>query len=214
MKDNNVYYRMFLWLFVGLLITFISGYSLSLNKELLYSILVIGLIPIIIIEILIAIFMGLRIKKMNPITAKICYIIYSVTTGITFGTIFLEYKLLSIMSIFLVSAIMFALLAIYGYTTKKDLTKFSTILVVALISMIVVSILNLLVFKSTTLELLLSILSIFIFLGYIAYDMRNIKYLMNSLGEEKASIYGAFQLYLDFINLFIRLIELFGKNKD
>ena len=214
MKDNNVYYRMFLWLFVGLLITFISGYSLSLNKELLYSILVIGLIPIIIIEIVIAIFMGLRIKKMNPITAKICYIIYSVTTGITFGTIFLEYKLLSIMSIFLVSAIMFALLAIYGYTTKKDLTKFSTILVVALISMIVVSILNLLVFKSTTLELLLSILSIFIFLGYIAYDMRNIKYLMNSLGEEKASIYGAFQLYLDFINLFIRLIELFGKNKD
>ncbi len=214
MKENNVYYRMFLWLFVGLLITFISGYSLSLNKELLYSILRIGLIPIIVIEILIAIFMGFRIKKMNPIVAKICYIIYSITTGITFGTIFLEYKLVSIMSIFLVSAVMFALLAIYGYTTKKDLTKFSTMLLVALISVIIVSILNILVFKSTTLELLLSVLSIFIFLGYIAYDMRNIKYLMDSLGEEKASIYGAFQLYLDFINLFIRLLELFGKNKD
>lgn len=214
MKENNVYYRMFLWLFVGLFITFVSGYSLSLNIDLLYSILGIGLIPIVVIELLIAIIMGFRIKKMNPITAKICYIIYSITTGITFGTIFLEYKLSSIMSIFLVSALMFGLLALYGYTTKKDLTKFSTILVVALISTLIVSILNLLVFRSTTLELLLSVVSILIFLGYIAFDMKNIRYLMDGLGEEKAAIYGAFQLYLDFINLFIRLLELFGKNKD
>ncbi len=214
MKENNLYYRMFTWLFVGLLITFISGYSLSLNETLLYNILSVGLIPIIIIELLIAVFMGFRIKKMSPIVTKICYIIYSITTGITFGTIFIEYKLTSIMSIFLISAVMFGLLALYGYTTKKDLMKLTNILLVALISTIIVSILNIFVFKSSSLEILLSIVGILIFLGYIAYDVKSVKYLMSSIGEEKAAVYGAFQLYLDFINLFIRLIELFGKNKD
>ena len=214
MKENNIYYRMFTWLAVGLLITFVSGYSLSLNKELLYNILSIGLIPIIVIELLIAVLMGFRIRKMSPITTKLCYIIYSITTGITFGTIFVEYKLTSIVFLFLISALLFGLLSLYGYITKKDLTKFSTILVVGLISIIIISFLNILIFKSSSLEILLSIISIILFLGFIAYDMHNIKYLVNSIDEDKASVYGAFQLYLDFINLFIRLIELFGKNKD
>lgn len=214
MKENNVYYKMFTWLAVGLLITFISGYSLSLNKELLYNVLAIGMIPIVVIELLIAVFMGFRIKKMSPLTTRICYIVYSITTGITFGVIFLEYKLTSIIVIFLTTAILFGLLSLYGYITKKDLTKLSTILVVGLISIILVSILNILVFKSSSLEIMLSILSIIIFLGFIAYDMHNVKYLVNTIDEDKAAVYGAFQLYLDFINLFIRLLELFGKNKD
>lgn len=214
MRENNIYYRMFTWLAVGLLITFVSGYSLSLNKELLYSVLGIGIIPIIIIELVIAIFMGTRIKKMNPITTKICYIVYSITTGITFGVIFLEYKLSSIILIFLTTAILFGLLSIYGYVTKKDLTKISTILLVGLISIVIVSLLNVFIFRSSSLEILLSILSIIIFLGFIAYDVNNVKYLMNTIDEDKAAVYGAFQLYLDFINLFIRLLELFGKNKD
>lgn len=214
MKENNVYYRMFTWLAVGLLITFVSGYSLSLNEDLLYSVLKVGTIPIIIIELFIAIFLGIRIKKMNPITTKICYIVYSITTGITFGVIFLEYKLASIILIFLTTAVLFGILSLYGYITKRDLTKLSTILVVGLISILIVSILNIFIFRSSSLEVILSILSIIIFLGFIAYDMHNVRYLMNTIDEEKAAVYGAFQLYLDFINLFIRLLELFGKNKD
>ena len=88
------------------------------------------------------------------------------------------------------------------------------LLFIALISALIVSVLNLFIFKSSQLEFGLSILFIFIFLGYIAYDMNSVKYLMNTIGEEKAAVYGAFQLYLDFINIFIRLIELFGKNND
>lgn len=214
MENNNIYNRMFTWLFLGLFTTFISGYSLSLNQELLYTIASVGLIPIIALELIIAVLMGFRIKKMSPLTAKICYIIYSIITGFTFGFIFIEYKLTSIISIFLASAITFGLLALYGYKTKKDLTKFSTILAVSLISMVIISILNLLIFRSTGLELILSVFGVLIFLGYIAYDMKSVKYLMNGIGQEKAAVYGAFQLYLDFINLFIRLIELFGKKKD
>lgn len=214
MEQNKIYSKMFTWLFVGLMITFISGYSLSLNLNLLYSVLSLGIIPIIVIELAIAFIMGLRIKKMNPITTKICYIIYCITTGITFASIFIAYDMLSIMSIFLVTAILFGIFAIIGHTTKLDLTKFATILFVALISIIIVSILNIFIFKSSQLELVLSIIGILIFLGYIVYDINTVKYLMDSIGEEKAAVYGAFQLYLDFINLFIRLLELFGKSDN
>lgn len=214
MLDNKVYSRMFTWLFAGLMITFVSGYCLSLNETLLYNILSIGIIPIIVVELIIAVIMGFRIQKMKPITTKICYILYSITTGITFSTIFLTYKMTSIMFIFLVTAVIFGICAIIGYTAKIDFTKISSILFVALLSSVIVSLLNIFVFKSSQLEFWLSIICILIFLGYIAYDINSVKYLMNSVGEEKAAVYGAFQLYLDFINIFIRLLEILGKSDD
>ena len=122
MENNKIYSKVFMWLFVGLTITFIGGYALSLNSELCYQVLKIGIIPIIVAELLIAILMGFRIQKMNPITAKICYIIFSITTGITFSTIFLEYKIQSIMFVFLITAFVFAVLAVVGFITKKDMT--------------------------------------------------------------------------------------------
>lgn len=214
MELSKMYSKMFMWLFVGLMTTFISGYCLSLNEVLLNNILAVGIIPMIIIELGIAIFMGIRIKKMSPLTTKLCYLVYSLITGITFSTIFIVYEISSVMMIFLVTSILFGLLAIIGYTTKKDLTKISTLLFIALIGTVLVSLLNALVFKSTQLELGLSILCLLIFLGYIAYDIHSVKYLMNSIGEEKAAVYGAFQLYIDFINVFIRLLEFFGKSRD
>lgn len=213
MEENRIYSRMFTWMFVGLMITFLSGYCLSMNEVLLYNILSIGIIPIIIIELAIAVIMGFRIQKMNPLTTKICYIIYCITTGITFSTIFLTYEMGSIMLIFLITSILFGIMALIGYKTKIDLTKFSTILFVALLSIIIVSIINIFI-GSSTLEIGLSILGILIFLGYTAYDMNTVKPLVTTIGEEKAAVYGAFQLYLDFINLFIRLLELLGKRDD
>ena len=145
---------------------------------------------------------------------KLCYLVYSTTTGITFSSIFLYYEMTSIITVFLVTAVLFGLLAFYGYTTKKDITKIGTILFVALLASVIVSLLNIFIFKSSGVELGLSILVIVIFLGYVAYDMHNIKYLVNAMDEDKAAVYGAFQLYLDFINIFIRLLELFGNKKD
>lgn len=211
--ENKSYAKMFLWLFIGLLITFVGGYSLSLNEVLLSNILMVGYIPIIIIELLIAILLGVRIQKMKPITTKICYIIFSITTGITFSIIFLKFELASIMSIFLVCSILFAILAFIGYTTKKDITKLGTILFVSLIGVILLGIVNIFL-HSSMLELGLSVLGLLIFMGYVVYDMKNVKLLIDSIGDEKAAVYGAFQLYLDFINMFIRLLELFGKKKN
>lgn len=212
--ENRIYSKMFNWLFIGLLITFISGYSLSLNETLLMNILSIGVFPIIIVELIIAFAMGFFIKKLSPLMTKIFYIIYSIITGVAFGTIFLAYRMDSIISIFLVAALLFGLLAFYGYKTKKDITKIGTLLFVALLASLIVSVLNVFIFKSSGLEFGLSLLIIIVFLGYVAYDMNNIKYFVNELDEDKAAVYGAFQLYLDFINIFIRLLELFGKRND
>lgn len=213
-QQNEVYPKLFTWLFIGLLITFASGYILSANPTMAVNVLSIGFIPIAVIELVIALVMGIRIRKMNPITTKICYIIYCITTGMTFSSLFLYYQLTSLLSIFLITAVIFAVLAIYGYKTKKDLSKFGTILLIVLIVTIILSILNYFIFKTPAMDILLTIVGIFIFAGYIAYDMGNVKWLLNEVGEEKAAVYGAFQLYLDFINLFVRLLELFGKKDD
>ena len=211
MDNNSLYAKMFSWLFIGLLVTFATGYGLSLNQELMVKVLTIGIIPIIIAEVLIAIFLGVRIAKMNPITTKILYIIFSIITGITFSAIFVTYKVSSIIFIFLLTALIFGILAFYGFITKRDLTKLGAILFVSLIVMIIASLLNVFLLKSSSLDLGLTLLGILVFTLYIAYDVNRVKMLLETVGEEKAAVYGAFQLYLDFINLFIRLLQLFGK---
>ena len=213
-ENTQVYPKMFTWLFIGLLITFASGYALTLNEQLMIEVLAIGFLPIVIIEIVIALVLGIRLAKMHPLTMKILYVIYSILTGVTFSVIFVAFEVSSLISIFIITAIIFALLAFYGYTTKRDLTKIGTIALIALLAIIIAGILNIFIFKSTMFDTVLTMLGVLIFIAYIAYDVNKVKQLMLAIGEEKAAVYGAFQLYLDFINLFIRLLELFGKRRD
>lgn len=213
-ENTQVYPKMFTWLFIGLLITFASGYALTLNEQLMIQVLAPGILPIAIIEIVIALVLGIRLAKMHPLTMKILYVIYSILTGVTFSVIFVAFEVSSLISIFIITAIIFALLAFYGYTTKRDLTKIGTIALIALLGIIIGGILNIFIFKSTMFDTVLTMLGVLIFIAYIAYDVNKVKQLMLAIGEEKAAVYGAFQLYLDFINLFIRLLELFGKRRD
>lgn len=213
-ENTQVYPKMFTWLFIGLLITFASGYALTLNEQLMIQVLAIGILPIAIIEIVIALVLGIRLAKMHPLTMKILYVIYSILTGVTFSVIFVAFEVSSLISIFIITAIIFALLAFYGYTTKRDLTKIGPIALIALLAIIIAGILNIFIFKSTMFDTALTIIGVLIFIAYIAYDVNKVKQLMLAIGEEKAAVYGAFQLYLDFINLFIRLLELFGKRRD
>lgn len=213
-ERNELYPKMFTWLFVGLLITFASGYALSMNTNMMLKLVSFGALPIAIIEIGIALFLSIRLPKMNPMTAKILYIVYSVLTGITFSTIFVVFEISSLISIFIIAAIIFGLLALYGYTTKRDLTNIGTIAFIGLLGIIIGSLLNMFIFKSASVDMGLSIIGVLVFVGYIAYDVNKLKDLGSYVGEEKAAVYGAFQLYLDFINLFIRLLELFGKREN
>lgn len=213
-ENTELYPKMFTWLFIGLLITFATGYALSMNINMMLNILAIGVLPIAIVEIVIAIILAARIQKMNPLTTKILYIGYCILTGLTFSSIFVYFEMASLISIFIITAIIFALLALYGYTTKRDLTKLGTIIFIGLIGILIGSLLNMFIFKSAMMDTGIAIIGVLIFVGYIAYDVNKIKYMVAYVGEEKAAVYGAFQLYLDFINLFIRLLQLFGKRND
>lgn len=208
------YSKIFTWLFVGLIVTFLTGYTLSLTPDAAIR-LISGssYIIIAIVEIVIAIFFSARLHKMSKTTATICYILYSFLTGITFGSIFLAFEISSIMMVFLVTAIVFILFALIGSKIKKNLSRISMWLLMSLIAIIIAGIVNIFV-KSATMDLVITIISVIVFIGYIMFDMQNAEAIINSVGEEKGAIYGAFQLYLDFINLFINLLRLLGKFND
>ena len=117
------------------------------------------------------------------------------------------------MLVFLVTAILFLIFAIIGKTTKVDLTKISTILLMALLGVIVCTIINIFL-QNSTFDMILSGISVLIFLGFIAYDIQKIKRLDGWVNEENLAVIGAFELYLDFINIFLDLLNLFGNSKD
>lgn len=213
MNKNELYPKVFTWLFVGLLVTFLTGYCLSINEEMVYNL--VSTVPywlLIVIELGVAIFFSVRISKMSKITASICYLIYSFITGITFSTIFIVYNLSSIMFVFLVTAITFLIFAIIGYTTKKDVSGWGSFLMMALLAVIVTSIVNIFI-KSNTMDLIITLISVVIFLGYVIYDMKNVERLA-LVNSEAGPIYGAFQLYLDFINIFVDLLKLLGNSDN
>ena len=220
MLDNKVYSKVFMWLFVGLLITFGVGYGLQAllqtNAELMSKFVNNTTLWIFIIaELVIAFVLSLGIKKLNPAVAKILYIIYSIISGVSFAGIFMVFKMSSIIIVFLVTAVIFGLFAFIGSKLNINLAKFGTYLFIALIGIIIISIINVFI-GSDALTLGISIASILIFTLYIGYDIKIIKALGEDpdINEENLAIYGAFQLYLDFINIFIRLLQLFGDLKD
>ena len=214
MKDNLIS-KTFLWMCFGLLITFITGYFVAHNEVMLENIYGgWGYWIFVIVELLLVIVLSARIMRMKPATAKVCFLLYSFVSGLTFASIFVYYAIDSIMIIFLVAAIIFAVMAIIGYTTNVDLTRIGTYLFFALVAVLVVALINIFI-GSSTLAMIISIVCVLIFIGITAYDVQKIKVLENSgLPKENLAIYGALDLYLDFINLFIHLLSIFGKSRD
>ena len=214
--NNKLLTPVFGWMVVGLLISFGTGVLVSHNENILINVLSgPGLFLILIMEILIVLFLSFRITKMSPAVAKASFILYSFVNGLFFSTYFVEFEVASLIFIFLVTAIVFAIFAFIGAVTKIDLERLSTYLFMGLIGIIICGIINIFV-GSSTFDFVLSIIGIIIFIGYTAYD---VKVIMNTekfalIPEDNLAIYGALQLYLDFINLFIRLVQIFAKNSD
>lgn len=215
MGDNKLLSKSFLWMCIGLLVTFVTGFGISMNERMLENIFGgSGFWILIILEFVLVIVLSARVMKMNPTTAKICFILYSFVSGLTFSSIFVVYELTSIMMIFLVSAIIFGIMAFIGYTTKVDLSRVGFYLLMALLGVILVSIINIFL-GNGTLEIIICIICLLLFIGITAYDVQKIRALESTgLPEDNLAIYGALELYLDFINIFLQILELFAKNKD
>lgn len=174
-------------------------------------------IGLIILEFILVAYLVGWIMKMTAYTATFIFILYSMLNGFTLSIIFLVYTADSIASTFFITAGTFAIMSIYGYFTKSDLTRLGNLLLMGLIGLIMGSLINIF-YQNETLYWITTYAGIVIFIGLIAYDTQKIKNL-NIIGNEgteedkKEAIIGALTLYLDFINLFLKLLRLFGRKK-
>ena len=162
--------------------------------------------------------MSFGFSKLSAPVLILLFVVYSALTGISFGCILIQFTSSTVLACFLSAAAMFGIMAFMGYTTKQDLTKFGRILFMGLIGIIVASLINLFMGNST-LDYLISFIGVMIFTGLTAYDVQKLKNIgagiqyadVPASDVKKVSILGALNLYLDFINLFLFLLRLFGR---
>jgi len=208
--------KVFGWMFVGLLVTAGTSYLVLTNQKLLMALVsnIFLVFGIFIGELVLVSILSARITRLSYGTALALFLGYAVLNGVTFSTILLVYTGSLVVTAFFIAAVSFGIMCIYGYITKADLTRFTTILTMGLIGIIVLSLINIFL-PISRLDWFISILSLVIFLGLTAYDMQKLKSfyfgtegdisLRNNLG-----ILGALALYLDFINLFLTILRIFG----
>lgn len=215
MEGNNIFSKVFLWMFIGLALTFGVAYYVSTNDNMIYNLFSgYKYLFIWIVEVVVVIVLSARINKLSTMSARILFLLYSGITGLTLSSVFIIYDIMSIVYVFLITAILFLAFGLIGYFTKLDLTKISTYLIMLLFGIIVASLINVFI-GSETFDLALCIVGLVVFLAYVAYDIQVIKRRLYGIeNEDNLVIIGALQLYLDFINIFLRLLQLFGKSRD
>ena len=210
---RSVYGKMTL----GLLVTALTSW-LMLGSEQMLSLVFSSpfvFFGLALVELGLVFYLSARIQKLNPATATAMFYLYSVLNGITLTPIFFMYTAESIVSTFFITAATFGAMTVFGYVTKQDLSKFGAILVMALIGLIVCSIVNIFL-KSSSLQWIISLAGVAIFVGLTAWDTQKIKRMAEGVyGDDvsRLSTMGALSLYLDFVNLFIYLLRIFGRER-
>ena len=213
--EENVLPKTFFWMFLGLLGTAIVSFY-TYSSGLFETILIEGYFNfLLILEIVVVLLFSFLFRKLSPTLVGILYFIYAAINGVSLATIFYVFELNSIILLFIVSSLLFGAFAYYGYKTKKDLSNWRTLLFGTLIAGLIISLLNLF-FKNSMLDIIIDWVILFVFFGITAYDMNKIKQLslIDTIDQDKIHIYGAMELYLDFINIFLRILSLFGKRRD
>lgn len=209
--------KVYVWMTLALAITGLTAYGVATSPGILQTIYGNSAVlwGIAIAELILVITVSSAINRLSLPVATLLFIIYSVLNGTLFSSIFLVYTASSISTVFFITAGTFAAMALVGYTTKTDLSSMGKILLMALIGMIIATIVNLFV-KSTGLDLIISYIGVLVFVGLTAYDSQKIKQMLLQApdageGAQKVALLGALSLYLDFINLFLYLLRIFGR---
>ena len=205
------------WMAMALVITALTAYYVARSPQLIQLIFTNQpvLWALIIGEFGLVLGLSAAINRLSLTTATIMFVVYSVVNGATLSSIFFIYTMSSITSVFLITAGTFAVMAVYGYFTKTDLSSIGKLLFMALIGLIIATIVNIFL-KSSGLEMILNYVGVLIFVGLTAYDLQKIKEMMLTApdageGMQKLALVGALSLYLDFINLFLYLLRIFGR---
>ena len=210
---RKVYVKMFL----GLLVTALTSFLVMSNETVLITLLQNRalLIGLCVGELALVFALSMAINKLSPAVATLLFYAYAVLNGVTLTPIFLVYTASSIGLTFMVTAGVFLAMSIYGYTTKADLTKFGTYMVMALIGLIVCSIINIF-WANSVMDWIISFAGVIIFIGLTAWDTQKIKQMAQETDEANAgklATMGALSLYLDFINLFLYLLRFLGNRE-
>jgi hypothetical protein len=211
--------KVYVWMTLALAITGFTAYGVATSPGILQAIYTNRILfwGLIIAEFALVFGVTAAINKLSLTTATLMFILYSVINGALLSYIFLAYTASSVAVVFFITAGTFGAMALIGYTTKADLSSMGKILFMALIGMIIATVVNLFV-KSDGLTTILSYVGVLIFVGLTAYDTQKIKNMLleapdASEAAQKMALLGALTLYLDFINLFIYLLRIFGKRE-
>lgn len=211
--------KVYLWMFAGLLLTTVVAFITSTNETILSFVfgtpfVMLGLFAV---EIALVIAISAAIMKLSPAKALALFFLYAALNGVTMAVIFLAYTGGTVIMAFGTTATLFGIMSIVGYTTKSDLTKWGPILLMGLVGLIIASVANMFL-ASSTLDWIITYAGILLFLALIVYDTKYIKTMTAQLAAvgdsqmvSRIGVLGALKLYLDFINLFLFILRLFGR---
>lgn len=212
--------KVYTWMTLALVLTGLTAYGVATSPGIMMALysnsaLMWGLV---IAEFALVIGISAAINRLSLATATLMFVAYSVINGAMLSSIFMIYTAESIASVFFITAATFAVMALIGYTTKTDLTSVGKLLFMALIGLVIATIVNMFI-GSSTMTMICSYVGVLIFVGLTAYDSQKIKNMLMQApdaGEssQKLALLGALTLYLDFINLFIYLLRIFGDRRD
>lgn len=212
--------KVYVWMTLALVLTGITAYGVASSPSLMMTIIQTPAIMwgLIIAELAIVISISAATNRLSLTTATLLFVLYSVLNGATFSLIFAVYTMSSIANVFFITAGTFGVMAAYGYFTKRDLSSLGRLLLMALIGLIIATLVNVFLVKSSGFDLILSYAGVLIFVGLTAYDTQKIKQMLamqTDMGEgaQKVALLGALSLYLDFINLFLYLLRIFGRRE-
>jgi FtsH-binding integral membrane protein len=211
--------KVYVWMTLALMITGATAYGVATSPGIQMALFSNQLLfwGLVIAEFALVIGISAAINRLSLTTATLMFVLYSVINGAMLSSIFLIYTMSSIASVFFITAGTFGVMALIGYTTKKDLTSMGRILFMALIGIIIATVVNIFL-KSSGLQMIVSYLGVLIFVGLTAYDSQKIKNMLQmapdaSEASQKLALLGALTLYLDFVNLFIYLLRIFGRRE-
>jgi len=219
---NNFVISVYNWMCIGLALTGFIAFYVSHNETIMKMVFgsKVLFFGIIIAELALVFTMSGRINRMSASTATALFVLYSALNGVTLSFIFLVYAQSSIVSTFFICSATFLASSIYAWTTKRDLTSLGGFLMMGLMGIIIASLVNIFI-HSNSMSTIISYIGVFVFIGLTAYDTQKLKSMAQSQPNgldaaviRKGAILGALSLYLDFINLFLLLLRIFGGGKE
>ena len=216
---NTFLSRVYGWMTLALVISGVTAFLAATNETIIRLTIGngFGFLILAVAELALVWWLTASIHKISSGAAFFAFILYSVLNGVTLSSVFLVYKIESIFMVFFISAGMFAAMAVYGTVTKSSLSSFGKYFAMALVGIIIASLVNFLL-RSPMLDWFLSIITVVLFTGLTAYDAQKMLAVSNNASDDevfkKASVIGALELYLDFINIFLAMLRLFGRRRD